>query len=839
MADDLKAIADAERAATQLGLPFVRLQADAPSADALALIPESLAREYRVIPVSLDRGARSVTVVVGDPSLLAKPAPSFLQELKQKHGLQLVLQLTPAPDFEAALAVYKTLDARRETKEGKTLPSTVSRLPSSDTKPPPSSTPEKVPASVHSVQIPSIDLATKTIPRETLERFPEDVARKFGMVVFALSADGKEASVAVVNPGDSRVREILKFVQERNGVRIRLFQTDKKSLESALAQYTQPQAANVKPTAQSTKPQTKTPSAPPPPRESPSATPEVIPSPTSPSIPPRADLKQASADKVRTAAKTSTSAPPPAPAQPSERPSSVPAAPPSATSLPKAAPPTVTPVAPSAAVPSSALGGVRPAANAGAYQQQALRNSPGLAGTPPVANVPVIDAADLTAPVVPIGGQVGGTAMPAPATVQPQMEERNLDTILGGQITDVNGLETAVKTGLIPKVVAAVVSYAVSLGASDVHVEAGKDGVRIRYRVDGKLQEIVKLPLTLLAPFVSRIKILAKLKIDESRVPQDGRFDVDAAGRQIDLRVSTLPTVYGEKVVLRLLDKAAGLKKLDELGITGTNLQRVRGVIDDPFGIILVTGPTGSGKTTTLYAMLSEVNTPDVNIVTLEDPVEYQLDGINQTQVKAKIGFGFADGLRSILRQDPNIIMVGEIRDKETAALATQAALTGHLVLATLHTNDAAGAIPRMLDMGVEPFLLASSVRAVIAQRLVRSLVPETRTALQVPAEELEAVKASLGAGKAPEVQEAAAKAMTFYGPTHDAPNGGYKGRVGIYEVLTVSDTIAQLTLQKAAASKIAEAALAEGTVTLRQDGILKALAGQTSLGEVLQATGE
>jgi len=417
-------------------------------------------------------------------------------------------------------------------------------------------------------------------------------------------------------------------------------------------------------------------------------------------------------------------------------------------------------------------------------------------------------------------------------------EEQNLDKIIPGGVKNITGLVEIIKAGFIPKIVAAIIYLAQKMEASDVHIEEDVKNMRLRYRIDGVLRDIAELPSFLHAPIVSRIKILSKLKIDEQRIPQDGRFDVLVDTRQIDIRVSTLPTIHGEKCVMRLLDKTTGLIDLEKLGLIGTNLQKVKDAIAKPFGIIYVTGPTGSGKTTTLYAILKRLDTEKVNIVTLEDPVEYELPGINQCQIKPKIGFGFAEGLRSILRQDPNIIMVGEIRDGETANMATHAALTGHLVLSTLHTNDSSGAMPRLIDMGVEPYLITSSINAVIGQRLVRKLCDKCRKPTILPERLMTEIKNELNEAHDPEIKKLLNHELKFYKPgSCNECKDGYKGRISLFEVLTVTERIEQLTINRATSSIIKRAALNQGMVTIRQDGFAKALQGLTSIDEVIRVT--
>lgn len=361
--------------------------------------------------------------------------------------------------------------------------------------------------------------------------------------------------------------------------------------------------------------------------------------------------------------------------------------------------------------------------------------------------------------------------------------------------------------------------------ASDIHIEPQAEEIRVRYRVDGALRPVTTIPKGYHASLVSRIKIMGAMDIAEKRLPQDGRVQIRVGGREVDLRVSTLPTIFGEKVVIRLLDKSAMFLSLDELGFLPATLERYRQLIRRSYGMILVTGPTGSGKTTTLYATLREINTPEKNIITIEDPVEYVLEGINQIRVNPKAGLTFASGLRSILRQDPDVIMVGEIRDRETAEIAIRSANTGHLVLSTMHTNDAAGAVTRLIDMGVEPFLVASSVTGVVAQRLVRTLCRQCRRPYAVP----ERAEERLILGEPPDTP------LTLYRPVGCPACGGtgYFGRMAIQEVMPVTSSLRRLILAKASGEEIARQAVAEGMVPLWQDGLAKVRQGLTTLEEV------
>ncbi|MCW8859242.1 MAG: type II secretion system ATPase GspE, partial [Deltaproteobacteria bacterium] len=367
--------------------------------------------------------------------------------------------------------------------------------------------------------------------------------------------------------------------------------------------------------------------------------------------------------------------------------------------------------------------------------------------------------------------------------------------------------------------------------ASDIHVEPFEAEVIVRYRVDGILYEVQRPPHRALANIVSRLKIMANLDIAEKRLPQDGRFSVRIAGKQADIRVSTLPTAYGERVVLRLLDKSSGLLRLEDIGIDSQTLPQIKKMIRKNHGILLVTGPTGAGKTTTLYSALSEINSREQNIITVEDPIEYQLPGVGQIQVNPKINLTFAQGLRSILRQDPDIIMVGEIRDSETAKIAVQAALTGHLVFSTLHTNDSAGALARLVEMGVEPFLAASALVGVLAQRLVRTVCPHCRISYRPDEQTLHQLFG----------EEAIPPGAVFYrgrGCSH-CMQVGYLGRTGLYELLEVTDPIRQLVTSNADASTIRQQALKMGMRPLRQAGLAKVLAGETTVEEILRVTQE
>lgn len=415
----------------------------------------------------------------------------------------------------------------------------------------------------------------------------------------------------------------------------------------------------------------------------------------------------------------------------------------------------------------------------------------------------------------------------------------------------------------IAQTVNLIIQDAVKQGASDIHIEPRENQVSIRYRIDGQLRETNKLPKKLMLALVSRIKILSNLKIDERRAPQDGRFKTTVGSGQYALRVSTLPISEGEKVVMRILDESSKASTLEELGFWGISLQRLEEALTRPHGMILFTGPTGSGKSTSLFSILSRLNQPTVNISTVEDPIEYKIPGVNQVQVNPLAGMTFANGLRALLRQDPNIIMVGEIRDSETANLAVQAALTGHLVFSTLHTNNAATCLPRMLDMGIEPFLIASTVRAVVAQRLVRKLVPDSVEAYKPDEATLKRVQAAFGlpdAAAMMHVHELEIQAMKSHVGTAAASDlstteqnierlwrmkssssagSSFRGRLGIYEVLSTSPEIQKMIVSGSTSELLQNQATREGMVTMQTDGLIKSLRGQTTIEEVMRVTSE
>jgi type IV pilus assembly protein PilB len=393
---------------------------------------------------------------------------------------------------------------------------------------------------------------------------------------------------------------------------------------------------------------------------------------------------------------------------------------------------------------------------------------------------------------------------------------------------DLARLKEVVDEAPIVKYVNVLVTQAIQDGASDIHIEPQEDGLRVRYRIDGVLHEVMRSPRGIQSGVISRLKIMSDIDIAERRVPQDGRMSVTVSGRKIDLRVATLPTVWGEKVVLRILDNSTARLALTDLGFEASNYERYSASFHKPYGMILVTGPTGSGKSTTLYATLNIIARPEINVITVEDPVEYRLPGINQVQVNFKAGLTFAAALRSILRADPDVVLIGEIRDHETAQIAVEAALTGHLVLSTLHTNDAPSAITRLTEMGIEPFLVGSALDAVLAQRLARRLCPRCKEPYTPEPEELLAAGFPWLPGE---------EMPVLYHPAgcSSCAHTGYKGRLALHEVMQATEEIERLTVARASASDIAHAARREGMHSLRDDGMIKVAEGVTSIEEILR----
>jgi type IV pilus assembly protein PilB len=428
-------------------------------------------------------------------------------------------------------------------------------------------------------------------------------------------------------------------------------------------------------------------------------------------------------------------------------------------------------------------------------------------------------------------------------TILPEMK-----LVEGKKDGEVVDLKKAAEELPIIKIVDTLVKHAILQRASDIHIEPSEKEVIVRYRIDGILHDAMILPKQVHAGIIARIKVLSNLKLDEHRLPQDGRFKIESENQKISFRVSVLPTFLGEKIVMRLLVEGAKRFTLEGLGFWGENLEIIHRAIKKPYGMILATGPTGCGKTTTLYTIMEILNQPGVNICTIEDPIEYQIPRVNQTQVNSKIGFTFASGLRALVRQDPNIIMVGEIRDSETASLAINAALTGHLVLSTLHTNTAAGAIPRLIDMGAEPFLISSTINIILAQRLARKLDPQSREKYKLSKNDIDEMKKDISLDELLKVlkkekiisDNATWETIDFYKPkpSKNCPDG-YRDRIGIREVLEISDSIKEMIVKRATADQIEAQARKEGMITMLEDGFVKAVQGLTSLEEIMRITRE
>jgi type IV pilus assembly protein PilB len=428
-----------------------------------------------------------------------------------------------------------------------------------------------------------------------------------------------------------------------------------------------------------------------------------------------------------------------------------------------------------------------------------------------------------------LSGEVGAALSELEVSLDDELSKRKEEEIEGKTLTE----ERIKADAPVTKIVATILRYAVEGGASDIHVEPSPEKSKVRFRMDGDLHTSLELPTKVHPAVVARIKILCQMRLDEKRKPQDGRFSATVEGRRIDFRVSTFPTEYGEKVVMRILDRAKSAATLETVGLSKENLETIREILRAPYGIVLMSGPTGSGKSTTLFAMLSELDRETRNVVSIEDPVEYQIPQVAQSQVHPEIGYTFASGLRSILRQDPDVIMVGEIRDKETAQLAIQAALTGHLVFSTIHTNTAAGVVPRLIDMGVDPYLIAPTLIASIGQRLVRKLCPGAGEEVPI-SESIKLLLAKEFSDLPSEHQKKLPDFKTMYRakPTPDCPNGT-RGRTGVFEILKMNDALEHVVLTNPVEEAVYAAARANGMRTMREDAILKALGGEIPFEEV------
>lgn len=672
--------------ATLYNLPFITLKNRPIQRECLEMIPKDLAQEFKILCYEHEKAdagrGETVHIAVAQPGKLSDNLPAVLNKLEEEKHLKVELAIVTLDDFSIAFSQY---------------PATPEAIKPYQEKP--------ASISITSPSIPhkTIELDKINIPYGVITKFPEDIALKYQMVVFE-SPTPFAIKVAVVDPDDKKIRDILDFIRTKNDIAIEEFKVTPSEINRAVRFYHPEKLVAPKP-------------APPPEEALPEKKPEE-----KEEIPPKEEEK------------------------------------------------------------------------------------------PPVKEgkeVPEVKS-EARKPLI----------MP---------DENDFDKFLGRNIKSTEDLQEVAESGHVPKIVAAAVILAVSKKASDIHIEPAEKNIRLRFRIDGLLRDVIKLPIDILPAIVSRVKILSKMKIDETRIPQDGRFDCIAVGHAIDLRIATLPTIHGEKLAMRILDKSAHLYTLEELGLAGRNLKVLLDNMNKPYGVILSTGPTGSGKTTTLYAVLNRISNASVNIITLEDPVEYEIAGINQCQIKPKIGFSFVNGLRSVLRQDPNIIMVGEIRDSETAALATHAALTGHLVLSTLHTNDAAGALPRIVDMGVEPFFLTSLINAIIGQRLVRKLCIKCKGPARVPGPIMKEIEDELAKFNLPKPYH------FFEGRGCSDCELGYVGRVGIFEVLTMSQKLEELVLTNKPASELKNQAIRDGMVTMKQDGLIKALKGQTTINEVLR----
>lgn len=777
-------------------LPYIRLVNRPIKPSVMALLPELVAKKYSVLPYDLE--GPKLSLAVGDPARLHYNAPSILANLRHERGLVIDLAIVPQGEIEA---VFNQLNRPRNDLAAAAAKGMEPATPTIPIKPIHVDVPKNVhepaadatPASVatsapHKIlslnkkdlikevepRAKNIDLTNTTIKPETLNKIPKSVAERYQIIVF-----DQQESKSKFEPAMIKIAAVNPDEPKTREI-INYIESKNKVLVDRYS--TSPDSFKHALGFY---------------KDLPKAEPEV-------------KIEEEVTEKAR-ATDEKVELPPPAvkPITPETKSVSS-----GQITIPKA---TVDEVNPD--TQSDDQSRSKPTTKVAGVEEGIVLSSDDIVNRPTV-------------------GESTEELQRLAREQENSLESQDLDRLLKGPVLSVEDLGKVFKGGVIPEIVAATLFLAIRMKASDVHVEALANAVRMRFRIDGILHDVLSVPHFLHAPLISRIKILSKMKIDEQRVPQDGRFDVIIDKRQVDLRVSTLPTVHGEKIVMRLLDKSEGVLTLEQLGVTGTNFDTLISNVNKPYGIILATGPTGSGKSTTLYAVLSRLSKPGVNIITLEDPVEYELAGVNQAQVKPQIGFTFAEGLRSVLRQDPNIIMVGEVRDLETAAMSTHAALTGHLVLTTLHTNDAAGALPRLINMGVEPFLITSSLNAVVGQRLVRKVCDKCREKVVIPHALLETIKAELAAMPSGQMKNIDPNQLVFYhGRGCSECNNGYSGRIGIYEVLAMTAEVEDLAVRKAPASEIKKAAIANGMITMTQDGLLKALKGITTVDEIMRVT--
>lgn len=774
-----------------LKLPYVSLTNVKIPPEVLAIIPRRLAEKYGIVAFS--RKVDSVLVAVARPSNLTVTFSSGLEKLLQEKNLKVELYITGPKDFDEAMKQYNQTGGKNLLLETGSMP--------------------------------AVYLRNQDIPGSLLGKFPLDFIENFRAVVFYLRDEGSYA-VALEQPDDPATRSAIDQIAKLNNITFQLFATSKEDIDYAISIYKkkileQEKTKSAPPVLERPVPKAARPEQKPP-SKSGGRDNDVI---------TLSSLFSSFLGGGRKGAGNGRQAP--------------------VVTIDEYKSASDQAKQPTKEIKLDENQGVETQASEQASEsgQDDEASKTDQQQKPDEVQANKEEGKDQDQKSTLIVRASKNESGPA----EKRGEEEESDEIKGGEELDGDkigrlldkeiktsqDLTAVLKENYIPKIVAAVIDYALNSRASDIHIEPGAKKLRIRYRIDGILRDIVMLSLKFHPPIISRIKILSKMKLDETRIPQDGRFDLPFKEREVDVRVSCLPTVHGEKVMMRILDKSQDILSLEDLGMVGRAFDLTIEAIKKSYGIILSTGPTGSGKSTTLYAAISRLSSASINIVTLEDPVEYEIPGVNQCQVKPTIGFTFADGLRSVLRQDPNVVMVGEIRDGETASMATHAALAGHLVLSTLHTNDAASALPRLIDMGIEPFLITSSIDLVIAQRLVRRICPRCKKESKMPDSLIEEIKkelASISKENLVDLKRAEKPLKFYHGTGCSDCSQGFKGRVGIFEVIRMTGEIEELSVARRPANEIKAAAIKDGMITIKQDGILKAMEGLTTLDEVFQA---